>query len=324
MQKLFLLITIFIVPALALAQTEMDKATFKLALPAHSGQLQWHAEGFKPVETSAKPNGQEIGFRGTDGSGGLMFLGFLFVVPDKASTGATCRDEAMKEEKKGHSNLIILGGSQLPGSDNLPIELVNYTYTVGGGSNWYVERGFVSTGDVCGDLAVYGRTAFRDDDPALKAIFESYRLDPHYAPQFKDLFFYAEVLYHHRMFKAAAPIFEQALAKLPDDKQQQTMRRVATDEEGMAYGISGDIAKARAVFDAAIAKDPDYPMYYYNLACADAEERKLADARVHLQQAFDRKANVVPGETLPDPAKDDSFLPFQSDKGFWNFIKGLH
>jgi hypothetical protein len=65
-------------------------------------------------------------------------------------------------------------------------------------------------------------------------------------------------------------------------------------------------------------------LYYYNLACADAEEGKLADARKHLQQAFARKANVIPGETMPDPTKDDSFLPYRSNKDFWAFIENLH
>jgi hypothetical protein len=37
--------------------------------------------------------------------------------------------------------------------------------------------------------------------------------------------------------------------------------------------MSGDIPKARAIFEVASAKDPDYPRYYYNLACADAEEK---------------------------------------------------
>lgn len=126
------------------------------------------------------------------------------------------------------------------------------------------------------------------------------------------------------MYKAAAPIFEQALTMLPDDNSQETMRRVTIDQAGMAYGISGDFAKARAILNAAIAKDPGYPMYYYNLACADAEQNDLAQARVHLQQAFDRKHNVLPGEVLPNPAKDDSFLPHRKNKEFWSFVESLH
>ena len=62
---------------------------------------------------------------------------------------------------------------------------------------------------------------------------------------------------------------------------------------------------------------------YYNLACADAGEKKLSDARTHLQQAFDRKANMNPGEKMPVPAEGDSFLPYKSNKEFWTFIERL-
>lgn len=114
------------------------------------------------------------------------------------------------------------------------------------------------------------------------------------------------------------------MTKLGGDSAQQTMRRVTIDQAGMSYGMSGDIPQARARFEAAIAKDPDYPMYYYNLACADAEEKNLASARVHLQEAVARKANMIPGEHVPDPKKDDFFIPYKRDKDFWTFVKGLH
>ncbi len=87
--------------------------------------------------------------------------------------------------------------------------------------------------------------------------------------------------------------------------------------------MSGNVQKARSLFEKAIAEDPDYPLNYYNLACADAEEKNLADARTHLQQAFARKANVISGEAMPDPTKDDSFLPYRDNKEFWAFLKSL-
>jgi tetratricopeptide (TPR) repeat protein len=95
------------------------------------------------------------------------------------------------------------------------------------------------------------------------------------------------------------------------------------DQAGMSYGISGDFAKARSIFEKGVAEDPDYPMYYYNLACADASEKKLSDAKRHLQQAFDRKANVNPGEAMPVPTEDDSFLPYKADKDFWAFLQSV-
>ncbi len=127
--------------------------------------------------------------------------------------------------------------------------------------------------DICGDLEVYSDTPINPEAPDIKNIFQSYHFDPGYVPQFNDVFLYAQILYRNGMYKAAAPIFELSLTKLNDDKSQETMRRVATDQAGMSYGISGDISKARSLFESAIARDPDYPMYYYNLACADAEEK---------------------------------------------------
>jgi tetratricopeptide (TPR) repeat protein len=138
------------------------------------------------------------------------------------------------------------------------------------------------------------------------------------------LFVYAQILYQHHMYGPAAPVYEKALANLNEDPgSTKTMKRVITDQAGMSYGMSGNIAKARAIFEKAVATDPDYPLYYYNLACADAEEKKLAGAKKHLQDAFDRKANIIPGESMPDPTQDDSFLPYRNNKEFWTFVEGL-
>jgi tetratricopeptide (TPR) repeat protein len=112
---------------------------------------------------------------------------------------------------------------------------------------------------------------------------------------------HATVLYDHQMMKAAAPIYEEALRLLPANEPGNKWRRVAIDQAAMASGISGDIQKARMLLNAAVQADPAYPLNYYNLACADAEEGNAADAKLHLQQAFDWKANVIFGENLPDP-----------------------
>jgi hypothetical protein len=307
------------------AQEKPNDAIFRLALPVSRGQLSWRADGYTIVESSAKANGREVGLRGKDQSGQLTFLGFLFRVDEPAPiSSATCRDHVLALEKKSNPTLKIASTSESGKTNGPPVTVVNYMSNDRSGKTWYVVRGFVASGDVCGDLEFYGNTLISADDPALKQIFETYQLDTEYVPQFKDVFMYGEILYKHEMYKAAAPIFEQALTMLPDDNSQETMRRVTIDQAGMAYGISGDFAKARAIFNAAIAKDPGYPMYYYNLACADAEQNNLAQARVHLQQAFDRKQNVLPGEALPDPAKDNSFLPHRKNKEFWGFVEGLH
>lgn len=303
-------------------QTTHQAPGFELALPNHNGQLQWRAEGFHVVESSAKPNGVEIGVRSRDDSG-LTYLIFLFVVPGQQSlTSAKCRDSELGVARRDSVNFKIIDTSEIQRPADLPIALANYS--AGKDKTWYSARAFVATSNICGDLEFYDQSPVSTSDPRVKRILDTFRLDPAYIPQFRDVFLYAQVLYKAQQYSAAAPIFQQALGMLHEGKDQITWIRVTTDQAGLAYGISGNIGKAREIFTSAIAKDPDYPLYYYNLACADAEQNKLADARLHLQQAFARKANIIPGESMPDPTKDDSFTPYRNNKHFWTFIESLH
>jgi tetratricopeptide (TPR) repeat protein len=319
-----LIFLIFTAVGSGFAQTPVSAANFTLALPSHQGQLRWHADGFKVVESSAKPNGREIGFRGADLSGRLNFLAFLFLFPEQAPLdSAKCRDGVIEPEKASNPTLRVARVSVIKRTDGPAVALASYTSRGRDGKTAYMVRGFIATGDICGDLEVYSDTAIAEDSEVQK-IFASYNLNSTYVPQFSDSLLYAQVLYQSRMYKAAAPMFEQALTKLTEERADtKTMRRMTIDQAGMAYGMSGDIVKSRALFEAAIEKDPDYPLYYYNLACADAEEKKLAAAETHLQQAFARKANVIPGEAMPDPTKDDSFLPYRDNKEFWKFVESL-
>lgn len=324
--RMNLLLTLFAITCFSAASyAEGNDNAFKLALVDHTGQLSWSAEGFKIIESSAKPGGTEIGLRGQDASSKLTFLGFLFLVPEEAPlTSAKCLEGVMGPEKKSSPSLKVLWAEEISQPGNLPVSLVSYTAKGEGGKTLYTVRGFVANGDVCGDLEIYSYTPLGLQDSNLRKIFSSFHLNEKYAPQFKDLFLYAQILYQHQMYGPAAPVYEKALAKLNDDPgSTQTMKRVITDQAGMSYGMSGNVAKARAIFEKAVAADPDYPLYYYNLACADAEEKNLAGAKKHLQEAFDRKANAIPGEHMPDPTQDDSFLPYRNNKEFWTFVQGL-
>jgi hypothetical protein len=320
--KLLLATVTLVVSTLACAADD----TYKLALVDHPGQLSWSSEGFKIIELSAKPSGNEMGIRAQDASGRLTALGFLFLFPEQAPlTSAKCRDGVMGPEKTQNASLKILESTEIARPGGLPVALVSYTARGDGGKTVYIVRGFIATGDLCGDLEFYSETPIHAGDADLKQLLASYQLQEKYAPKFTDIFFYGQILYQKHMYAGAAPIFEKALAHVNDlpDTTLKTMKRVATDQAGIAYGISGNAAQARAVFEKAIVSDPDYPLFYYNLACADAEEKNLAAARKHLQQAFDRKANIIPGETMPDPTTDNSFTPYRDNKEFWAFVEGL-
>lgn len=109
-------------------------------------------------------------------------------------------------------------------------------------------------------------------------------------------------------FKAAIGPYQRAL-DLEKQKRtlDKTLWKVLVDNLGMAYGITGNLDKAKETFEYGISEDPDYPLFYYNMACTYGEKKDMDKAIEYLKLAFDRQENMIPGEEMPDPATDSSF-----------------
>lgn len=112
---------------------------------------------------------------------------------------------------------------------------------------------------------------------------------------------------------------EKQNPRLPHD-----LWRVLVDNLGMSYGISGDLKSAKETFEYGLSKEPDYPMFHYNMACTYAEMGDMDKAILYLKQAFAHKQNMIPGERMPDPASDDSFQRFMKNEKFRAALKELN
>lgn len=127
-----------------------------------------------------------------------------------------------------------------------------------------------------------------------------------------------------RDFEKAIVPYQKALDL---EKEKRTLDKnlwyVLVDNLGMAYGISGDLDKAKETFAYGIAKEPDYPMFYYNMACTYGEKDDMDKAIEYLKLAFDRRENMIPGEQMPNPATDSSFQRFVNDEKFIAALKEL-
>lgn len=127
-----------------------------------------------------------------------------------------------------------------------------------------------------------------------------------------------------RDFEKAIVPYQKALDL---EKQQRTLEKnlwyVLVDNLGMAYGISGDLEKAKDTFAYGIEKAPDYPMFYYNMACTYGEKDDMDKAIEYLKLAFARRENMIPGEKMPNPATDSSFQRFVNDEKFIAALKEL-
>jgi tetratricopeptide (TPR) repeat protein len=91
----------------------------------------------------------------------------------------------------------------------------------------------------------------------------------------------------------------------------------------MSYGITGNLKKAKATFEYGLSKDPDYPMFHYNMACTYAEMNDEDQAIVYLRSAFKNKENMIVGEAMPDPASDNSFARFMKNEKFLKALKEI-
>jgi hypothetical protein len=317
--KTFLAAFLFSAGIFAVAQEPSAKLSF--ALPEHSGKLTLDAGDFKVSEFSAKPNGSEWGIRAENGE--LHFLGFLFAWPEKANlTAAACREEMLTSE--GSESLAAAQDRSMMRSRNgVDIALVLMIPKTG---NLSAIRAFVASGNLCGDLTFSMHQPITKQMVPMqkvKDILETVQFYPTAKPTFQDALLYATLEWNHHQLEGATYAYKAALRLVDTSDDPLKWRRVVTDQLSMALGMSGDLKQSRAVNEAAIQRDPVYPMYYYDLACADAEEGNAVAARAHLQQAFDRSGNVLAGESMPDPTSDNSILKLKDNKEFWAFVQTL-
>jgi tetratricopeptide (TPR) repeat protein len=103
-----------------------------------------------------------------------------------------------------------------------------------------------------------------------------------------------------------------------------TFWRVIVDNLGMSYGLTGKHKKAIEIFRMGISKDIEYPMFYYNLACAYAELDSLESSIKNLKLAYKFKDNMIKGESMPYAEKDDSFKKYLNNKVFLDSLRAIY
>ena len=139
----------------------------------------------------------------------------------------------------------------------------------------------------------------------------------------------AQVYLGHALFKqekyadAMVPYEKARGLEASGIKLSSDQHRVLIDQLAMAYGISGDLKKTHSLLESAIRDDPEYPLNYYNLACAYAEEGDKGKALTNLSLAFEHKEHVLKGERMPDPRTDSSFQKYVRDDDFIKLMTKL-
>jgi tetratricopeptide (TPR) repeat protein len=128
-----------------------------------------------------------------------------------------------------------------------------------------------------------------------------------------------------RQYREAIPAYQKALdIEKSTPMLEKNYWLALIDNLSMAYGITGDLASAKSTLSYGVSKDPDYPLFYYNLACVAAEKGDVHDTEKFLRLAYDRRNNVIQGETFPDARADDSFQKLLIQDEFRQFANSLY
>jgi tetratricopeptide (TPR) repeat protein len=128
----------------------------------------------------------------------------------------------------------------------------------------------------------------------------------------------------HQYREAIAPYRKAFEIEKNTPTLDKNLWRVLIDNLSIAYGITHDLTSAREALMYGVSKDPDYPLFYYNLACVAAEKGDLPDTENYMKLAFERRENMIPGETFPDARVDDSFQKLLLQKEFRQFLASLY
>ena len=153
--------------------------------------------------------------------------------------------------------------------------------------------------------------------PLFEEVLKSIRIVKNYKPDSLMLFKFGSHFYHLDHYKEASVYYQQALELEKSDPHfPRDYWLVLVDQLGMAYGMSGNLDKAKEIYRYGIEKEPEYPMFYYNYACAFAESNDPEEAIKNLNSAWKFRANMIPGEKFPEPKTDASFKKFLNNRAF--------
>jgi tetratricopeptide (TPR) repeat protein len=251
------------------------------------------------------------------------------VFPSDDNSNESCRRQTIEpllKNLEGHTVIKNTITTTRTSTTGVPLAISAFLVTSSGLSPLNQENvfAFAAGPHLCAELHLTQSNYNAVGARLITDEIDHIRFNPEYKPTAQDYSVIGSDFYEtKRDFRAAAAYFRRALDSLDEDAATRDMRRNIVDQLSASYAYFGDVKNAYNINEQAIAIDPTYPYYYYNLACVDADLHNPLDARRHLEQAFTRRNNVMPGEQLPDPVHDASLQRIAYDKSFWGYAQSV-
>ena len=302
-----------------------NSGTVYMSIPGVKGLLQMEV-GPTMWQSRLRPDGIETQMRAMERKDALMITAFLQRV-NFAGGAEKCRTEWWSGTEKGLKDKK-LKLQDLQQNMNGDAAVVQYSVPEFNGNKiaQKVVHAYYGARDLCAEIHL-SKVEFKDDDQKLfQDVLSSVKFLPDAdvprrsaGPSREETTVLAQAsrFYLEHKYEQAAGLYQSVL----DEETQrpamnETQFRVLVDNLGMSYGLTGKLDRAKQTFDYGVTQQPTYPLFYYNLACTYAEMGKQDQALGQLRLFYKNKANMIAGESLPDPLTDDSFKNMVKDKAF--------
>ena len=320
MKRVIILTTVLALFAVPCLSQMSKEGVFTMSLPAIGWALQIDLKGFefKGMELQPDCKGQKM-FAVNEKSG-VVISAFLEKA-DRPGDAVECRKFYWDKAKKSP---VVKSDVTLKVFAGAPV--VQYVIKEHEGRK--IEQGnlnaYYSKDGYWVDVHL-SKVKFSEADlPLFNEVLDSVKFVEKYQPTRTDCFRYGSMFFLARDYKNAITWYQKFYDMEQAERQADiAFWRVAVDNLGMAYGLTGDIRRSRQIYEAAIAKDPEYPSFYYNLACGYAEESNREKALANLEKAIEFQDNLVKGDKFPDPTTDSSFKKYVNDDKFKALVKKI-
>jgi tetratricopeptide (TPR) repeat protein len=318
---LFLTLTLLLCSVLQAQSAEKPR----LALPGQSWAIEFDGRGFEVMDQQYLPDLKGRMLMAENSNNGLVMTVFLDPALEKY-TAAQFRDRAFKDLK---SKPFELSDVKKYERDNMAFaECIVRDVGARKGVNQKNVYVYLIKGDTWIDFHL-SKVEFKDIDTTIFNDFiNSIAFIEPFEPISIENLVFGSVFYMQKDYVNAVIYYAKALEQektvpeLGDD-----LWTVLVDNLGMAYAFTGDYDKAKATYVYGLAAKPEYPMFYYNLACVYAETKDLDSALQNLALAYKYKDNMLPSEknkSIPDPTTDSSFKRYWKNEQFLNFLKTIN
>ena len=315
--RYFLLVTLVATWSADFRCPAVTVTNLTLAIPGASWALEIDTPGFDLTKSGISPDGSAAQLAAVNAANGLALSAF---VEKAASEGDAkkCRDYY---STRMEGDPFVKG--LLTTWETNQLAFLEYTVQTGGLDQQNMNV-YLSTNGAWIDIHI-SKTGYKPaDDARFDAIVKSIRINDDYLTSPLQNVFWGSFYMAQSNFVTAIRCDERALALDNAHPSLGPLRHLLVMEDVInCYGSMNDNAKAKNLSLAALKEYPDYPGFYYALACSHAGLGDKTNALDCLKKAFQNKAKLYPGDELSDPRADWSFTKYANDPAFMEFYATL-